>query len=261
LLADDINATNMDLDPTTRSLRASVAKWSGFVRHALLKRLDPERFAAFTPIHFADHPLPPLLVADIVIRPTAPGKYSLDPRAFRYLEVLLKQGRVDTASVLRALCKYSSIHAWVRPPQDAAALPGDGIKKEEGVEEKKRQGIASYQNSYHIEEALLWRLAQAVHRGTGIKSAKNVTEVSKVLAKWMALFAEAAAAFSREAFGSLQSLRVRDEAERAKNALALFAFAFSENPVVLSVLSRPVCKGGQHFFLQSGLQEAELTVP
>ncbi|KAK4238900.1 hypothetical protein C8A03DRAFT_14704 [Achaetomium macrosporum] len=233
----------MDVDPATRSLRASVAEWSGFVRRALVKRLDPEKFAAFAPIHFTNHPLPPLLIADILIRPTKPGKYSLDPRAFRYLEVLLKQHRVDTASVLRALCMYSSIHAWVQSPQDAAALPGDDLKKEEGVEEKKRAGIARYQNSYHIEEVLLWRLAQAVHRGTGIKTARNVIEVSKVLAKWMALFAEAAAAFSREAFGSLHSLRERDEAARAKNALALFVFAFSESPVVLSVLSRPVCKG------------------
>jgi mediator of RNA polymerase II transcription subunit 5 len=100
-----------------------------------------------------------------------------------------------------------------------------------------------WRNSYEDEETILWWLAQALHQGSGIKTAQNVIQVAKVLAKWMGLFAEAAAAFSRDAFGAIHGLQARDETEDARTAFVLLLIAFSETPMVLATLERPACKG------------------
>ncbi|SPQ21889.1 8b6b1964-9f6b-4b76-8ea6-73ca0a4b37d5 [Thermothielavioides terrestris] len=229
----------MDAGPATAGLPAAVAVWSEFIRRALNRRLDQEKFAAFVPILFSQHPIPPVILADFILRPSDVTRYSLDPRAFLYLQVLLKQRRLDIASVLRALYKYSSIHELVRPQDGASAAPGDGA-----AEEKKTPGkLVRWQNSYEIDEILLWRFAKAVNAGTAITTAETAIHVAKVLAKWMPLFTEAAAIFSREAFSSLHGMPPRDETARARNAFALLVFAFSENPVVIKTLSRPAFKG------------------
>lgn len=234
----------MDTSTATPALPAAVAAWSNFLNRALLKRLDPEEFAAYIPIHFKEHPLPAVIVADILLRPNPKNRYRLDPRVPPYLNALLKERRVDVPSVLRALYKYTSAHARVGSP-DAGALAGNGIKKEdedkEGTQKNKR--ILRWQNSYSEEAIILWRLAQMIHQGTGIRTPRSAIQVSKVLAKWTGLFTEAAATFSREAFGSLHGMQATDETEDARNAFVLLFVAFSENPLVLSTLGRPVCKG------------------
>ncbi|KAL2133281.1 hypothetical protein VTI74DRAFT_2582 [Chaetomium olivicolor] len=227
-------------------LPAAVEEWAKFLRVSLLRRLDSQKFAACLPIHFEKHPLPPILIADLVLRPTESNSYNLDPRAATYLEVLLKKRRIDTASILRALYKYSSIHTRVNP-QDAALPASDVIKKEEEEGFVPRSSkTPRWTKSYGHEEMILWQLAKAVHNGTAIKTGKQAAEVALVLAKWMGLFSTATAAFQREAFGSLHGLQVRDETEDARNAFVLFFIAFSEDPVVLSTLSKPffknVCK-------------------
>ncbi|KAK4033848.1 hypothetical protein C8A01DRAFT_19269 [Parachaetomium inaequale] len=242
------------MDPTTSkaAMSAAVAAWELFLHRALTRRLDPDTFAAYLPIHFAEHPLPPVIVADILLRPTPLQHYSLDPRVPLYLNRLLKQRRVDVAAVLRALFKYSSAHLRVPSPDAADALVADGIKKEDGEGEgegvgaggpqKTTRQIVRWQNSYEDEETILWWLAQALHQGSGIKTAQNVIQVAKVLAKWMGLFAEAAAAFSRDAFGSIHGLQAGDETEDARTAFVLLLIAFSETPLVLATLERPACK-------------------
>jgi mediator of RNA polymerase II transcription subunit 5 len=241
----------MDSSTATPTLPAAVAAWSKFLHRALLKRLDPDEFAAYIPIHFKEHPLPAVIVADILLRPSPTNRYRLDPRVPPYLNALLKQRRVDVPAVLRALYKYTSAHARVQSP-DADALAGGGIKKEEdeeGTQQKNKQ-ILRWQNSYSEEAIILWRLAQMIHQGTGIRAPRNVIQISKVLAKWTGLFTEAAATFSREAFGSLNGLQATDETVDARNAFVLLFVAFSENPLVLSTLGKPVCKGRLHFILQ-----------
>ncbi|KAK4250229.1 mediator complex, subunit Med5 [Corynascus novoguineensis] len=234
----------MDSHSSKESLSASVAAWSQFVHRALVKRIEPDQFAAFLPFHFAEHPLPPVIIADVLLRPSKNQRYSLDPRVPTYLDALLKQRRVDVAAVLRALFKYSSAHLKVQPP-DSDALGGDENRKEGekgGERTPKGQKIVRWQNSYDDEEMILWRLAQAIHQGSGIKTAKNVVQIAKVLAKWMALFAEAAAAFSRDAFNSLNGLQVRDETADARTAFVLLLIAFSDNPLALATLDKPACK-------------------
>jgi mediator of RNA polymerase II transcription subunit 5 len=238
---DKVDATTMAAGPATEGLLAAVTEWTKFLAHAKRCRLDPDRFAKHVRILYSKRPLPPILLADLLLSPSSLDADSLDPRVLQYLWAVLKQGRIGTAVVLRAVYKYSSAHTRVQPPH--VALAGD--KEKDGA--PKRQ-IVRWKNSYSSEETILWRLAQGVNQGTAIRTASDVVAVAKVLAKWMGLLTEAAAAFSRDAFGSMAGLQAKDETEDARNAFILFFFAFSENPVVLSTLSRPACKGRKRLF-------------
>ncbi len=220
----------------------AIAAWVSFLEKARLKRLDPGEFAAFLPLHFAKHPLPSIVIADLLLRPTELHHFYIDIRFTLYLKVLLQQNRVNTPTVLRALYKYSSAHLRVRP-QDADPLPGDGIKKEDGQDAPKRQRIHHWDNSYTEEEMILWRLAQRVHKRQDVKTDGTIVQIAKVVTKWMILLAEAAAAFSRDAFGSLQGLQARDETEDVRNAFVLFLIAFTEHIQVRITLMKPPQKG------------------
>lgn len=246
----------MTAGTATASPATALAEWSSYIAHARNKRLDPDQFAADVEARLSKHPLPPVLVADLLLRPTEFNDYALDPRMPRYLQVLQKQGRVDTAAVLTALYRYTSVHARVQQPQDGALSDGaDGKEKEgggagagagkgKGKGKGKGQKVVRWRNSYPSDEILFWRLAQAVNQGSGIRTSDEAIAVARVLVKWMALFADAAAAFSRATFGgSMHGLQARDETEDSRNAFALLFLAFTENQTVLFTLSRPACKG------------------
>ncbi|KAL1842691.1 hypothetical protein VTJ49DRAFT_4470 [Mycothermus thermophilus] len=234
---------------------AGVAAWAKFVARALQKRLDPDRFAALVPVHFSEHPaLPPVITADILLRPTPDAHETLDSRAVQYLMVLLDQRLVDLPAVLRALYKYTSAHARVPPPPDEAGQLEGAAAEKEGVEaengkkkgkgkqtQKQHQQILRWRNSYNGEVAVLVRLASMLSKGTARLTPRHVVQMLKVLERWMVLLVEAAAAISREAFGALGM--VKDETERARGALARFLVAVGENQTVVTTLARPECKG------------------
>ena len=234
----------MDASTKKANLPASVAAWSKFLQRVLNMRLDQDRFAEFIPIHFDRYPLPSVIIADELLRPAERQRYSLDPRVHLYLDALLKQHRVDPAVVLRALFKYSSTHAKVQPP-DADTPTGDGIAKGQGAEGEVQEArkLVRWQKSYDDEERIFWRLAQAIHHKSGIRTVRNVVQVAKMLAKWARLFAAAAAVFSSEAFGSIHGLQARDELADARTAFVLLILAFSENRLARMTLSRRLCKG------------------
>lgn len=224
----------------------AITAWVSFLEKARLKRLDPDEFASFMPFHFAQNPLPPLVVADLLLRPTARYHLYIDPRVPLYLQALLKQNRVNTPTVLRALYKYSSAHQRVRP-QEPDALTGDGIKKEDAGDAPQPTRIHYWFNSYTEEEMILWRLAQRVHKDVDVKDPKVVLQIARVVTKWMILLAEAAAAFSRDAFGTLQSLQARDETEDVRNALVLFLIAYFESERASMTLLVTKHAGRWHF--------------
>lgn len=120
------------------TLATSLTAWQHFLDRALLRRLDPARFAAFLPIHFGAHPLPPALVADVLLRPPpAPrGCYRLDPRVLLYLQALLRQRWVDAPAVLRALFVYSSAQRRVdghgEQGEGEGTVGGRGVGEEDG---------------------------------------------------------------------------------------------------------------------------------
>jgi mediator of RNA polymerase II transcription subunit 5 len=66
------------------------------------------------------------------------------------------------------------------------------------------------------------------------------------MAKWMALFTSASAAFAQDVMGQLQSTQVRDEMEASRAAFVMLLLSVCENQTVLSALSRPYAKGVSH---------------
>ncbi|KAK3378393.1 mediator complex, subunit Med5, partial [Podospora didyma] len=225
----------MDGSPATAGLPAAVGQWTRFLSHAEAKRLEPATFSSYLPILFSKHRLPPTLIAELLLRPKKGNQDSLDPRIPQYLEVLLKQKLVDTPSVLRALYKYSTLQSQAAPDGDATNTLSSG-----GALQKPKP--VRWRNSYASEEVIFWRLAKTVSQGSGIKDGKDAIEVVKIVAKWMSLFADAAAVFSRDAYGAIHSLQAKDDMENSRGAFNVLAFNVVENQTVVSVLSRPESK-------------------
>ncbi|CAP72901.1 uncharacterized protein PODANS_2_3320, partial [Podospora anserina S mat+] len=219
-------------------LPAAVARWEQLITRARLQRLDPDQFAVFSKILLVKHPLPPGLIAELLLRPTADNNVALDPRAPLYLTHLIKQRRVDTASVLKALYNYSTIHTKIHPQ------PEDQPSKERDASAPRRKKLQRWTSSYSSEAILFWRLAQTVNQGIGIKSGRDVVETSRMLVRWMALFTEAATIFSQDAFGSMHSLNASKLGmERSRESFIMFLNAFSAHPTVPKTFQIPAAKG------------------
>ncbi|KAK0670786.1 putative mediator of RNA polymerase II transcription subunit 5 [Cercophora samala] len=230
-------------------LPAAVAQWEHLITRARLQRLDPDQFAVFSQILFVKHPLPPALISELLLRPTADNNVALDPRAPLYLTHLIKQRRVDTASVLKALFKYSTIHTKIHPqPEDQPSKEREASSPPPPPPRKK---LLRWTSSYSSEAILFWRLAQTVNQGIGIKSGRDVVETSKILVRWMALFTEAATIFSQDAFGSMHSLNAKLEMERSRESFIMFLNAFSANPTVPKTFLLPAAKGLRKQLAQS----------
>jgi mediator of RNA polymerase II transcription subunit 5 len=249
----------MDRHAQKEDFPAAVKAWTWFLKCCFLERVAPDRFAALVDVHFDVHryPLPEVVVADILLGPIDDRDYRIDQKVPFYLQQLLKQQYVDIPAVLRALFKYSTIHSRVA---DLAA--GNGPDKESQNDQdggdghqKKKKEIRRWKGSYRDEELIISRLAKKVKEGSAFKTCRSVIQVSRVLAAWMPLLAEAAADFSRDPFGTLsgmqgrktyrtlQGLQVMDETERSRKALILFLAAFSDDPWVRLTLAQPFCKG------------------
>ena len=88
-----------------------IAQWQKFLSHCLARRLDPAKFEEFVPIHYSRHPLPPGIIADLLLRPQPRSRDYLDPRIPRYVQALVQLKQIDTSSILKALYKYSTSHS------------------------------------------------------------------------------------------------------------------------------------------------------
>ncbi|KAK0719808.1 mediator complex, subunit Med5 [Lasiosphaeris hirsuta] len=256
--------------PATAGLPAAVGQWSKFLSHAERQRLDADIFATYVPILFSKHRLPPAWVAELLLRPTKGNQDALDPRVPQYLQVLLKQDLVDTASVLRALYLFSTSHT--QAPQAQTQIGPDARRKGAGVQhqrpKKSRRKVLRWRSSYASEEVIFWRLAKGISQGTGITNGREAIEVVFMVTRWMALFTEAAAAFSRDAFGAIHSLQAKDEMESSRQAFMLLLLGVCENRIVLTTFGRPGSKGARRqlarsleAFIPSVLQNAPQIAP
>lgn len=227
----------------------SYAQWDKFLTHALHVRLDPNKFADFAPLHASRHPLGPLPVADIFLRPNAWNRNALDPRVPWYLQTLLDLRLVDLQAVLAGLLRYSSAHAIVRGG-GAAAHKGSS-PPEPGAEERKE--VVRWKNSLPSDEVIFYRLRQAVGNGQAIRNGKDAIEVCLMIARWMMLFTAASAALPAEneedvimgGIGGAYSAtkKTRDQVENARAGFVMLLLGIVENPVVLQALSKPYAKG------------------
>ncbi|KAK3373899.1 mediator complex, subunit Med5 [Lasiosphaeria ovina] len=234
----------MDRRPRA-GLPAAVAQWIKFLSNAHARRLDVEDFASFAPILSSKHPLPRTLVAELLLRPTKDNQDLLDPRVPQYLEALLKLKLVDAPSVLRALYKFSTAHSKAHPAPAEGNGAGNGNPRghaSEQQQQQRSQKVLRWRSSYSSEEVIFWRLAKHISVAKAIKTGRDAVELLTVLAKWMTLFADAAAAYSRDAYRTMHSLRAKDELENSRAAFNLLILGVFETETVLSVLGRQEAK-------------------
>ncbi|OLN95416.1 Mediator of RNA polymerase II transcription subunit 5 [Colletotrichum chlorophyti] len=209
---------------------AALEQWSQFIAKSLAHRIDPDKFESYVPFLQAKHPLPPVAVADLFLRPQPHNRASLDPRVPRYLQVLSDLNYIDTPSILKALYKYSTSRAHSRD----AAQPTD----QEAAEAQKPNTLR-WGSSYAAEEVMFYRLTKSVAQGTAIRNMETGLEIANIMAKWIALFTDAATAFTVDVMGQLHTSQVREEMESARAAFVALLLGVCENAVVLKAFGRP----------------------
>lgn len=210
----------------------SRSQWAKYLAQSLNSRLDPDEFDAHVPFLYNKHPLPPVAIADICLRPQPSNHESLDPRISRYLEVLIQRKLVDTPSILNGLYKYSTSQMYLRP---AGA---------DDQAQHQHQALLRWASSYTPEEVLFYRLSKVLRIGGGINNTSEALAICLLMARWMTMFTTASAAFAQDVMvtGRLQNTS-REEMEAARAAFVMLLLSVCENQHVLRGLSRPAAKG------------------
>ncbi|KAJ0388195.1 hypothetical protein COL922a_000826 [Colletotrichum nupharicola] len=210
--------------------RAALKQWNEFIAKSLATRLDPDKFESYVPFLQAKHPLPPSVVADLFLRPQPHNHESLDPRVPRFLQVLSDLNYIDTPSILEALYKYSTSRAHSR---EAAQASNGGNPTSQTLR---------WASSYSAEEVMFYRLTKSVAQGTAIPNTETGLAIAKIMASWIALFTDAATAFTVDVMGQLQNSQAREEMESARAAFVALLLGVCENHTVMKAFGSPEAK-------------------
>ncbi|KND93570.1 Mediator of RNA polymerase II transcription subunit 5 [Tolypocladium ophioglossoides CBS 100239] len=210
------------------ALRESTAYWSNFIARCISKRLDTDRFEEFVPLVYSQHPLAPIFIADLFLKPQPTNDVSLDPRMPPYIKVLSRLGYIDAPSILWTMYKYSSLHAQLR-------LSQNGDNKEENQTRCRR--ISSW-----AEEVMFYHVIKTVVEGSSFRDSRAALVLVKSICKWMDLFTSASTAFAADVLGQIQSSQVRDEMDVARAAFIPLLLRLVETPSLIKVISKPVAK-------------------
>ncbi|KAL2110864.1 hypothetical protein VUR80DRAFT_588 [Thermomyces stellatus] len=202
---------------------ASMKAWDGFLDTCLFKRLGPSDFESSAPKLHSKHPLPADALADLLLRPRASNKDTLDPRIPLYLESALTLGYVDAPAILKALYNYSTSHSQSQSGTD-------------GLPEVR------WRSSYSAEEVLFYRLTKAVVQGAAIGKGEDAVRMVDIVAKWMALFTGAFATLATDVMDQLEAGGPREEMETARAAFVALLISVCDNQVVLRTVERPDAK-------------------
>ncbi|KAI1753486.1 mediator of RNA polymerase II transcription subunit 5 [Xylaria castorea] len=225
---------NRDLDRDGDST-SSRGQWTQYLSQCLNSRIDPEEFDAHVPLLYRKHPLPPVVIADVCLRPQPSNHESLDPRISRYLQVLTQHQLVDTPSILNVLYKYSTSQMYLQAPG------ADGRNQAHDQAQYQDQLPLRWASSYTPEEILFYRLSKAVRLGSGIRNTGEALGICVHMARWMTMFTTASAAFAQDVMAQLQNTS-REEMEAARAAFVMLLLSVCENHLVLRGLSRPAAK-------------------
>lgn len=225
------------------ALRDSIKYWSDFISKCLTKRLDAGPFGDYVRLVFSKHQLPPEIIADFFLRPQKTNCVSPDPRIPPYISVLTQLRYVDAASILRALYRYSSLHAQI-PTQDQQQHDG-GVNGEEGEEETKRDHkrppLTRWKSSSWLEEVMFYHVIKLVVEGTAFKDSRTALEFVYIISKWMSLFAVASNSMAADML--LQDPQVRHEMEVSRAAFVPLLLRLVDNAALVKVISHPAAKG------------------
>lgn len=219
----------------TSALHTALLYWKQFFTQCIVKRLDTPKFEEFVTLVYSKYPLPPVVIADLFLKPQLNNHYNLDPRIPPYIQVLFRLGYIDTPSILKALYKYSSSHAQ-------SQTQPTGIEGQDGAEPAKK--TLRWGNSYWVEEFMFYSLTKSVVEDNAISDSGIAFEVVKSISKWMTLFTAAATAFAADMLGQLQASQSRvNEMESARAAFVALLLRLCENEVLVKAVSKPFAKG------------------
>ena len=225
----------MDGRPVARSnLRDSLVFWNDFFTQCLAQRLETDRFDTLVRMVHTRHPLPPAAIADLFLRPQPSNRNSLDPRVPLYLQTLATLGYIDSAAVLQALYKYSSLHGQLHTDEGPAQGEKDGSSGKQ---------TRWWKSSYWVEEVMFYRLTKVLVEGREVQGSKNVLEIVKIVSKWMTLFTAASPSLGAEIMGQLPDAERRDEMESARAAFVALLMRLCDSEPLVRTITKPFAKG------------------
>lgn len=155
-------------------------EWATFLAHALERRLPSDKFEQFATALSIKAPLSPLLIADLLLRPTKSQNYDLDPQVSLYVQSLLKADVLDLPVTLRSLLKYSTFRSVETTTQEQ--------------EDAKNSAQLRWTKSYFHEESLMYGLSKIVAAGARPKSSQEAVTTVQALTEWLRLLVMAGAA-------------------------------------------------------------------
>ncbi|PNP48362.1 hypothetical protein TGAMA5MH_00646 [Trichoderma gamsii] len=236
--------------PLSEAFRESVKYWSSFVSKCLTKRLDASTFEDYVQLVQSKHRLPPEIIADFFIRPMKSNCVSPDPRIPPYVSVLTKLRYTDAVSILRALYRYSSLHALI-PEQ--SQHEGDGANGEGATRQDAQQAPSlRWKSSSWLEEVMFYHVIKLLVEGSAFKDSRTALELIHISSKWMVLFTTASNSMTADMLGgSLQDPQVRHEMETAWGALVPLVLRLVDNAAFVKVVSQPSAKGARKVFSES----------
>ncbi|APA07744.1 hypothetical protein sscle_03g025140 [Sclerotinia sclerotiorum 1980 UF-70] len=164
--------------------QAAIANWQKLLNNSLASRLDFEPFTEYIRILSSGSPLPSPYICEIFLRPDDYNDISVDPRILRYVQILLAEGLIDCAGVLRTLLKYSSLWNY---RQDGNMQ--NGANNDANKAKRVKEGNKRWKNSYSAEEMMLYRLAKTVSTGARPKNVQEAVDLLVVSIQWMDMVA------------------------------------------------------------------------
>uniref|UniRef100_A0A0D2XC79 Mediator of RNA polymerase II transcription subunit 5 n=1 Tax=Fusarium oxysporum (strain Fo5176) TaxID=660025 RepID=A0A0D2XC79_FUSOF len=217
------------------AMRSAIEYWSQFVARCISQRLDTEKFENYVRLVHDQHPLPPALVADFFLRPQPSNDNSLDPRIPPYLQVLTRLGYVDAPSILKALYKYSSLHAYAQQPNanDGKETEKETEQSDDKEKDEQKQQVTRWKSSYWAEEVLFYGITKSVVEGKAIRDSKTALDMTRIISKLMVLFTTA---FAADMLEQLHTAQVRDEMESSRAALVALLLRMCENDILVGAL-------------------------
>ncbi|KAF5879332.1 putative mediator of rna polymerase ii transcription subunit 5 protein [Botrytis fragariae] len=164
--------------------QAAIANWQTLLNNSLASRLDFEPFTDYIRILYSRNPLPSQYICEIFLRPDKYNDIHVDPRVLRYVQILLAEGFIDCAGILRVLLRYSSLWSYMQ----------DGHMHSEannGADKTKRVkgGNRRWKMSYSAEEMMLYRLAKTVSTGIRPKNVQEAVDLLMICIQWMDMVA------------------------------------------------------------------------
>ncbi|KAG6014232.1 hypothetical protein E4U43_006794, partial [Claviceps pusilla] len=232
-----------------RALRDAAQYWAKFVSQCIVKRLETNRFNEFIPLVHSQHPLPPILVAELFLRPQPYNEVSLDPRIPPYIQALSQLGYVDASSILRALYKYSSLQLKATA-QTGSLDSRDNEQGQTGVNGTGR--LRRWRSSAWVEEFMFYHVIKMMVEGTAMRDTKAALQLCHVISKWMELFTLVSTSFAADVIGNLQqNSQLRDELDVSRAAFIPLLLRLVETPLLVRAVSQPFAKGIRKHFSRS----------